>query len=117
MEDTPRSKSTASTAASLRSARTSGISSYTAWTAVNRSLERREALRGELEGFRVAVDADHPGALAVLEDTWCGRPGRGRNHDRAVVVEGGRQKCDDPVERTGTWRGLLMLAVLTDPGW
>ncbi len=62
--------------------------------------EGAQPLAGELEGGRVAVDADHPGQLAAGQHRL-GVPAqaeRAVDHDGAVVVEGGRQKGDDPVE-------------------
>ena len=62
--------------------------------------ERAQPLAGELEGGRVAVDADHAGQLAPGQHRL-GVPAqaeRAVDHDGSVVVECGRQKGDDPVE-------------------
>ena len=67
---------------------------------MNRS-EGPEALAGQLECRRVPIDADDAGERAVAQDRLgvAAQAERRVHQRRALVVEGGHQEGDDPVEQ------------------
>ena len=71
--------------------------------------EAGQPLPGQVECGRVAVDADDPGQLAAGQHRLgvAAQTEGGVDHDRALVLEGGRQQGHDPVEEDGDVGGGL----------
>ena len=61
--------------------------------------EARQPFAGQGEGFEVAVDAEHAGARAGLQDGLgvTTHPQRGIDHDRARLLQRRSQQLDDAV--------------------